>query len=610
MLNEFSQGGTNYRLSLDVTTRFADGTPNPNSGVPFRLCATGRSDPASARGLPGDGRSRFRFQARLREGSLLSKMLGRHTLTGNFTSQDNHELTFNGGPMVDMEYFNIFRIRNAGTTTVANPRSDGPRSVNVITYYGAEPRRRAGSAKPKAFVDCSSRSAWRKRASQACRRIIIQPAQQRHRGAAVATQEVWGSRAWTGGAPEPVAQRGSKTYSDFRSLAAVMQSRWFENTLISTVGWRRDWVETFDALAVRIFTDAGRILADDSVWPLQPVLNQRHDAVNYGLALDVPKFIERHLPKSAQVSFLYNCWSNFTPQEARYSVYGKEIDPTMGETREYGVMVSLFNRKIELRASHYESSSSLATLDELPILEFDRFAHRTLTGIQDNFWDGVVPDSVMKAYMDFVRSPVGSVFDSPNVTGFYLDDAGRSARATDWTRRPGARDNGHGRQRLGGGVDGESDSQLAPVDERSPAKRWTDRTRRPTFGSYCNRGGPSCHGWQDDRAAEQRDGKHGGNTFSPAKPRCAASVPSTEPSRPRCANGGSTWSVLWHCSDQNRLKGWAIGERCAGRTSRPLATPKSHHRRTGTIRCDSPLFWLRGKRMSMAGSATAAGCNG
>lgn len=146
---------------------------------------------------------------------------------------------------------------------------------------------------------------------------------------------------------------------EFQNIAFVTHSRWFEGTLVSTLGWRRDWARNLGTPGVQ-FTPDGTINLDPSVFYLSENLKQRKDAFNYGLVLHAPKFIQRRLPWGADVGLTYNRSDNFTPGAYNTSVNGGLIPPEKGETKEYGFMVSLFERKIDLRVSHYRTASALS----------------------------------------------------------------------------------------------------------------------------------------------------------------------------------------------------------------------------------------------------------
>ena len=175
MLNEFSQGGTNYRLSLDVTTRFADGTPNPNFGRPFRLCATGQS-------RPRETAYDFDFK-RVFFGRALYLQDARHA-DRKLSIAGQPRADLQQQPMVDMEYFNIFQGRNAARRArrIRAPRTEA-RAIGW-RVYGPNLRRRAGSAKPRHSVIAA---AGRPGANGHLRSLSLYyyPARRHHRGAAV-----------------------------------------------------------------------------------------------------------------------------------------------------------------------------------------------------------------------------------------------------------------------------------------------------------------------------------------------------------------------------------------------------------------------------------------
>jgi outer membrane receptor protein involved in Fe transport len=423
----------NYALNLDVTTVFADGSPNPNFGRPFMSAANNSATTNRLRdAFRATAYYDFDFKRIFREGSLLARILGRHTLTSNYTWQDLEERYYRGNEMLDMNYYNILQAANAGTTAVVATNSNGPRQVSFISYLGPN---LAGTAGPQNQGIQGLQQPVNLMQSGLSRLALyhypVPPANTTVPGTWQTRQyEVLRGEEWSNAS---IANFARHSYSKFKAVSAVLQDRWFEGSLISTLGWRRDWVRTATAGAVQ-FDPAGLMIVDESVWRLNPQLDQRRDAFNYGLVLHTPQFIRRRLPQSVELSFLFNRSDNFTPDSARHDVYGRQIDPPTGETKEYGLLLSLFDRKIDLRASHYVSSSALATnssfvttLNGMKSALFNsmRNLEQGLYDLDPSVGAAYVPDNVKQAFRDFFRNPAATTFFSPDVTGFWVDESGR-----------------------------------------------------------------------------------------------------------------------------------------------------------------------------------------
>ena len=211
----------------------------------------------------------------------------------------------------------------------------------------------------------------------------------------------------------------------------MAQSRWFAETLVYD-GWRRDWIRTYDAGGPIFDRNTGAPIADPAIYSVLPRLNQRHDAFNYGLVLHTPQFLQRRLPESVDVSLTYTRSDNFTPQAERFNVFGKSIQPTSGSTKEYGAIVNLFNRKLQLRLIRYETASASATetsFSNQPILNMDTTLYTILTQMEqgrlDVRPDGTSTAEAKRAVLDFMRNPVATPFYSTDVAGYFVDQNGR-----------------------------------------------------------------------------------------------------------------------------------------------------------------------------------------
>jgi hypothetical protein len=240
---------------------------------------------------------------------------------------------------------------------------------------------------------------------------------------------------------QEIGSQATHTREVFKSIAMVAQSRWWDDTLVSTLGWRRDWVKTFDAGGPIFDATTGVPSDDPRVFPLLPRLNQSHDAFNYGLVLHTPGFVQRRLPQGVDVSLTYSQSDNFSPQAERFNVYGKSIDPTSGSTKEFGAIINLFNRKLQLRATHYETASTYATegaFTNNPILNMDRAMYTILTQMEQGrlefLTDRETPSTAAKAaLLDFLRNPVATPFYSTDVAGYYIDASGKLQGSGDRT---------------------------------------------------------------------------------------------------------------------------------------------------------------------------------
>ncbi len=142
----------------------------------------------------------------------------------------------------------------------------------------------------------------------------------------------------------------------------VLTDRWFNNKVITTFSWRRDEWRNFQSSPVTLDPNTGTAISDEASLPSQFTLGgARENHANYGVTVHAPEVVRRRLPFGADVSLYLNRSDNFRPQRQRYNIFDEPIESESGSTKEYGVRLSLFNGKFELRATHYLTGANAAT---------------------------------------------------------------------------------------------------------------------------------------------------------------------------------------------------------------------------------------------------------
>jgi hypothetical protein len=86
-------------------------------------------------------------------------------------------------------------------------------------------------------------------------------------------------------------------------------------------------------------------------------------AFNWGGVARLPRSIEEKFPLGLRPSIFYNQSDNFSPTSQRINIYGKNIDPTQGTTKEYGFLVSAFDEKLSLRVTRFETALARISVD-------------------------------------------------------------------------------------------------------------------------------------------------------------------------------------------------------------------------------------------------------
>jgi outer membrane receptor protein involved in Fe transport len=155
--------------------------------------------------------------------------------------------------------------------------------------------------------------------------------------------------------PDRIATGAALTRDTLDTMAAVLQSNWWDGTLVSTVGWREDRVKRYinapfaRRLDQTILFDRSRL---DLASPTEAVTGR---TLTYGGVLRGQRVVGRLLPRGTDVDLHYAWSENFQGLSGSRSVTGGFYDAPVGETRELGFSVSTLEERLFLRANWFET---------------------------------------------------------------------------------------------------------------------------------------------------------------------------------------------------------------------------------------------------------------
>jgi hypothetical protein len=205
-----------------------------------------------------------------------------------------------------------------------------------------------------------------------------------------------------------------RTEQQVHSTAAVLQSHWLENTIVTTASWRKDDVWSLDAGSAPRNLATGTANLDPTVW--YPKLSSfvSEESRSWGIVGHAPQFIKRHLPLGIDASIFYNKSSNFRVQPQRYNIRNEALGPEIGDTKEYGAMVSFFDGKFELRATHYVTQDANSTVTENGFLPaINQLADSVGNVIDQNFLGANAGNPAgIAAFESWLDSPNGQIFQN------------------------------------------------------------------------------------------------------------------------------------------------------------------------------------------------------
>jgi hypothetical protein len=324
-----TQGNANH-VRIDVNQYLPDGRANPNVGRPYAVL----SQQQFGRSLTQRETLRFTGFARydLRDPlPVAGRWLGRHTLTAL------HERA-----AVDaLSYFTTFRTTGPAADQVSANLISFNRLPNHLVYLGdsvldgrplrLNPIRAAGFAEsftaPTAFFSV--------------------PADGSSTQATLTTVPTSMREVFTNG----FAQR-----EIIRSHAAVLQSHWLDDLLVTTAGWRRDadhsFRETLTYDPAR--PDVVHRGFGDVLLPKSPPLVVAKDVQSFSAVLHWPRRLAP-LPRGIDASVFVSSSENFSPLGNRVNFFNERLPAPVGRTRERGMHLELFDGRLTLRYTRFQT---------------------------------------------------------------------------------------------------------------------------------------------------------------------------------------------------------------------------------------------------------------
>lgn len=361
-----------YTIRVDINEKLPNGQPNPNFGQPV---STGFQT-NTLTGVDSDvGRATGYYNLDLhRVGpKWLGQFLGTHLLTGTHTRQK----TFNE------RYSAIFALNSGVDYSFANQgglndASTQGRDVSILHYLGPN-----GVNSPTPLTG------------------LITPTGQLPAHGVTSVPILWagtdttapgGTAQWVtrnydllfnGKKDVNLTRRASgirRTQTEVNSTVFVSQDKFFEGKVVTTIGWRRDDVHSYDAGTAVRDPVTGIGINDPKALPLRKVSSVREDNFSWGAVGHAPDFIQRRLPWGSEISLTYNRADNFRPTGQRYSMFDQLLAPEVGKTKEYGALISTLNGKLVFRYAHYTTSAANASIG-LPVQTIADNVERTLDQI-------------------------------------------------------------------------------------------------------------------------------------------------------------------------------------------------------------------------------------
>lgn len=322
-------------IYIDVSQYLSNDQPNPNVGRPF-IQQAGLSDREQWRdreALRGTGFYRLDLENEGR--SLFGVPLGNHTLTGMYSHQqsDYKVISSNIGWVSDRYdlYTDVFQ---------ENLSAQGLRRPVIVKYVGPSVLNAASKA------DLRITDVWDGRIPQDGDRYKVTFFDNTTKRLVTDYLDVHRFLANGGFTRQRVASESLSLKSDF-----------WKNHIVSVIGWRWDNMRSYANTPVRR-------LADTSLDPTSvtvsdaPNLDESGRRFTWSLVGRYPQALLGRLPLGSELSAYFNTSGNFNPVSVRTNLLGEIIPAPAGKTKEWGVLLEMFERRVSLRLNWFQTNQT------------------------------------------------------------------------------------------------------------------------------------------------------------------------------------------------------------------------------------------------------------
>lgn len=352
-----------YGIGIDPNVVLLDGTPNPNFGRPVIASDSWSTETKSTR---ENARVTAFYTLETKIGSeWFRKLLGTHTGTASWSKASAYSATQGGralvaGPEWIFQNPQVIDHSNGYPYTIPNNASRG---IQSVVYLGeAADNAQDMNIRPITvnvqLPDIDSVPVYFYRNiydsdDHASANVIggswETAGVQILRGTELDKSSV--DLNWTGGAQK----------SEITSRVFILHSSMLWDTILPTIGYRKDKLKFYNAPGNVV--DLGGFSESKAPLPDSPSSIFEQDSFNWGVVARLPSSIEAKLPAGIRTSIFYNKSDNFSPTPQRINMFGEMIDPAMGTTQEYGVMITALDNKLALRITHFETSLAGTSVD-------------------------------------------------------------------------------------------------------------------------------------------------------------------------------------------------------------------------------------------------------
>ncbi|KAF0094819.1 MAG: TonB-dependent receptor plug [Puniceicoccaceae bacterium 5H] len=369
-------------LYIDINSELSDGNPNPNAGRPF-VSDNGQygtySLDESRDVMRATAFGEFEFNDVMEDG-WLTKLLGRHVITGLFTRDEfendrrswllyGTDAAYDSYVSAEGEYFN---------------GNDNVRLPNAVVYLGDAlyDRSTASGAhvpNPSAWMTMGSGQLYNFDSTWNATGVDPAAYWQNTWNGDDSTQSEnpanyvgWSNYDFTPLYSERDGRTDLTTSADLTerqidSKAGVWQGYFWDGAVVTTLGYREDTVKTRGFRpAYRYDEETGDV---DEPWlnQIRDVRSETYtldgaewdpsitdDSLTKGVVVHINDLLNGALPINVSLSYLDS--ENFNPSQARTNIYGEAIPFQSGGTEDYGLWLSTKDNRFSFRVTKFETT--------------------------------------------------------------------------------------------------------------------------------------------------------------------------------------------------------------------------------------------------------------
>jgi curved DNA-binding protein CbpA len=371
-------GGRSEALQIDPTEILPDGSVNPNLGRPLVGFNNGSWSKADNDSNVFRTTAFIKLNASERTDGLISKLVGNHTITGLFETRDASSYNRRGHQYKwGIDYAEFGTYTNGNYVHPSLPRVSGHRNFGGIIYLGDS---LYGTSTPAGANLLGSIPTLEVEDSYTI--TVHNP-----------KTDAWENKSFS--VEKNPAIAGSKSRLERDSEALVVSSRFWDDHIVATYGWRKDSLNSFAENAP--ITSPGRYpILDDPDFQVLDTSSGSEDSdttFSWGVVGHAPNGWVENLPVSSLSAHYSTAENRVASASVRHDLFGRELASPRGETEEHGIAFGLFEDRVSVRATWYKTVQSLRTETGLSALNgllpfvLNRVGENARAVIDENFYE-------------------------------------------------------------------------------------------------------------------------------------------------------------------------------------------------------------------------------